>query len=115
MRFQEALVLTVAAVASAQFGIGKGKSGKGGLGAMLGGSKGGGGMAGLAKSMGLDPSQSITSMVCETFNGKSSSMGKMIGNMFGSPNGQGPDQQCMVDKSGGTYMFPFTLMLLIEF
>jgi len=41
-------------------------------------------------------------MVCQTFDGKSSSMGKMIGNMFGSPNGKGPDEKCMVDKSGGS-------------
>jgi hypothetical protein len=105
MRFQDTLVLALAAVASAQLGglgKGKGKSGKGGLGSLLGGSKSGGGMASLAKSMGIDPNQDITSMVCQTFDGKSSSMGKMIGNMFGSPNGKGPDEKCMVDKSGGS-------------
>jgi hypothetical protein len=105
MRFQGALVVTLAAVASAQLGglgKGEGKSSKGGLGGLFGGSKsGGGGMAGLAKSMGIDPNQDITSMVCQTFDGKSSSMGKMIGNMFGSPNGKRPGEKCMVDKIRG--------------
>ncbi|RDI83005.1 hypothetical protein Vi05172_g7022 [Venturia inaequalis] len=63
--------------------------------------KSGGFMESLASAMGLDPTGDITSMVCESFSGKSMS-GKAIGSMFGSPNGQGPDEQCMVDKSGGS-------------
>jgi hypothetical protein len=105
MRFHGTVVLALVTVASGQLGglgKGKGKSGKGGLGGLFGGSKSGGGMAGLAKSMGIDPNQDITSMVCQTFDGKSSSLGKTIGNMFGSPNGKGPDEKCMVDKSGGS-------------
>ena len=98
--------MALVAVTSAQLGglgKGKGKSGKGGKGGLLGGGKSGGGMAGLAKEHGDRPrTRNITSMVCQTFDGKTTSMGKMIGNMFGSPNGKGPDEKCMVDKSGGS-------------
>ena len=61
-----------------------------------------GGMLGaVAASMGLDPNAEITAMVCQSFSG-GSAMGKLVGNMYGSPNGVGPDEQCMVDRSGGS-------------
>lgn len=49
--------------------------------------------------MGLDSTGDITSMACEYFSKKGMS-GKLIGSMFSNPNGQGPDEQCRVDKSG---------------
>jgi hypothetical protein len=75
------------------------KSG-GGLGSLFGGG-GSGGLGALASLMGLDPNAEITSMVCESFSG-TNKMGGIIGSAFGSPNGQGPDEQCMVDRSGGS-------------
>jgi hypothetical protein len=76
------------------------KSG-GGLGSLFGGGGGSGGLGALASLMGLDPNAEITSMVCESFSG-TNKMGGIIGSAFGSPNGQGPDEQCMVDRSGGS-------------
>jgi hypothetical protein len=60
-----------------------------------------GGLAGMAAAMGFDPNSSITEMVCQTFDGKNK-LGSSIGAAFGSPNGVGPDEQCMVDRSGGS-------------
>jgi hypothetical protein len=62
---------------------------------------GGGGLAGMAAAMGFNPNDEITSMVCQSFDGKNKA-GAMIGSMFGSPNGVGPDEQCMLDRSGGS-------------
>jgi hypothetical protein len=62
-------------------------------------------LAKLIKSMGQDPSQGVTAMVCETFK-PGNSMGKTIGAIFGNPNGKGPNEQCMVDRSGGSGPYP---------
>lgn len=58
-------------------------------------------MGSLANMMGLDPSMEIGAMVCKSNDG-TSKMGAAISNMFGSPNGNGPDEQCVVDRSGGS-------------
>jgi hypothetical protein len=55
--------------------------------------------------MGQDPSQGVTAMVCETFK-PGNKMGTTIGAIFGNPNGKGPDEQCMVDRSGGSGPYP---------
>jgi hypothetical protein len=70
-------------------------------GSAKGGAPKAGGLAGMAASLGFDPNSSITEMVCQTFDGKNK-MGASIGAMFGSPNGVGPDEQCMVDRTGGS-------------
>jgi hypothetical protein len=51
--------------------------------------------------MGPDPKGDITSMVCGSFKPGSKSA-SLIGDPLGIPNGQGPDEQRMVDKSGGS-------------
>jgi hypothetical protein len=104
---------------------GGGKSG-GGLSSLLSGGGGGSGfnpftllgtylngsdpasaqtLAGLIKSLGQDPSQGVTAMVCETFK-PGNKMGTAIGAIFGNPNGKGPDEQCVVDRSGGSGPYP---------
>jgi hypothetical protein len=61
--------------------------------------------AGIVKLSGQDASQGITAMVCETFKPENA-MGKFIGSIFGNPNGKGPDEKCMVDRSGGSGPYP---------
>jgi hypothetical protein len=53
--------------------------------------KASGGLAGMAQMMGFNPNDEITSMVCQTFDGKNP-MGSVIGGMFGSPNGAEPGE-----------------------
>ena len=59
----------------------------------------------LTKYLGQDASQGVTAMVCETFK-PGNAMGTMIGAVFGNPNGNGPDEQCLVDHSGGSGPYP---------
>ena len=94
MHIQTLFILSVLGFALAEPQIGRGK-GKGK------GKSGGSGLEGMAKSMGFDPNSEITAMVCKTF-AENTSLGKSLGNMFGSANGKGPDEQCMVDRSGGS-------------
>lgn len=51
----------------------------------------------------------LGNMLCSAF-AKGSPLGSIIGGMFGDPNGEGPDQKCMKDDSGGTgpYKAKFT-------
>jgi len=62
-------------------------------------------LAALTKSLGQDASQGVTAMVCETFK-PGNKMGTTIGAIFGNPNGKGPDEQCLVDRSGGSGPYP---------
>jgi len=62
-------------------------------------------LANLTKSLGQDASQGVTAMVCETFQ-PGNTMGTIIGSIFGNPNGKSPDEQCMVDRSGGSGPYP---------
>jgi hypothetical protein len=107
------------------FGGGGKSSGGGGLSSLLSGGSGSGfnpftilgtylngsdpasapKLAGLIKSMGQDPSQGVTAMVCRTFK-PGNKMGTTIGAIFGNPNGKGPDEQCVVDRSGGSGPYP---------
>jgi hypothetical protein len=109
MRFDTVTLFYLAGTAMAKPQVPKGTAspkpsgGLSGLGSLFGGG-GSGGMGALATAMGLDPNSDITSMVCESFSGKNK-MGGLIGSAFGSPNGQGPDEQCMVDRSGGSGQF----------
>jgi len=43
----------------------------------------------------------IAATICATHNG-TNPLGKMVEDMFGSPNGPGPDEKCMKDDSGGS-------------
>jgi hypothetical protein len=62
-------------------------------------------MANLTKSLGQDASMGVTAMVCETFK-PGNVMGSVIGSIFGNPNGKSPDEQCMVDRTGGSGPYP---------
>jgi hypothetical protein len=84
-----ALLLVECSLVAAQFGSSKGTP----KGTPKGSAapKASGGLAGMAQMMGFNPNDEITSMVCQTFDGKNA-MGSVIGNMFGSPNGAGPGE-----------------------
>jgi hypothetical protein len=62
-------------------------------------------LSGLIKWLGQDPNQGITGMVCETFK-PGNAIGTVVGSIFGNPNGNGPDEQCMIDRSGGSGPYP---------
>jgi hypothetical protein len=109
MKLYSLLLLLAAGEGLAQtpkgYGKGQGPKGAGGNDAAMPGFNLGGGLGNIAKAMGLDPSKDIASMVCETFSGSGGSiglMGNLIGGIFGSPIGTGPDEKCVQDKSGGS-------------
>jgi len=58
-------------------------------------------MSSIAASFGLDPNADIATNVCKTFV-PGHPLGSIISAAFGSPVGTGPDEQCAVDKSGGS-------------